>query len=66
MQVILQVDELKAYGKELGVSEYVQWKLNVTFRELQEEMSQALIAIHTMSDEHFGIGRFEENFLYLP
>lgn len=54
-----RVEELKAFAEELHISERVEFKLNVSFEELKTLMSQALIGLHTMRDEHFGIGVVE-------
>ncbi|EGD80510.1 ALG11 protein [Salpingoeca rosetta] len=58
----LQLRALKAFidthgrGKE---EEDFQIRTNVTYEELQEWLGRALIGLHTMKDEHFGIGVVE-------
>lgn len=55
-----RVETLQKYAKdELKIDEYVEFKLNVSFEELKELMSEATIGLHTMRDEHFGIGVVE-------
>ena len=56
---VARVEQLKDYGRSLGVADDVIWKLNVSFAELKEELSLALIGIHTMWNEHFGISVVE-------
>lgn len=53
-----QVDELKQYADEMGVGECIHWMLNAPYEALQKELSEALIFLHTMRDEHFGIGAY--------
>lgn len=47
---------LRGLCQELGVSDKVEFKLNVSFEELKREMGEATIGLHTMWNEHFGIG----------
>lgn len=54
-----RVQELKAYAKQLGIYESVQFKLNLPFKELLNELQDATIGLHTMTEEHFGIGIVE-------
>lgn len=54
-----RVASLKKYCKELEVSEYVDFQINVSFDRLQDELGRSLIALHTMWNEHFGIGIVE-------
>jgi len=51
-----RVDELKKLAEELEISEYVEFCLNVPFSTLKERMAQSTVGIHTMWNEHFGIG----------
>jgi len=53
------VEELKKLAVELNVSEKLEFKLNAAFGQLQEELGRALIGVHTMWNEHFGIGVVE-------
>ncbi|XP_067111210.1 GDP-Man:Man(3)GlcNAc(2)-PP-Dol alpha-1,2-mannosyltransferase-like [Osmerus mordax] len=50
---------LKGLCLELGVADRVEFKLNVSFEELKRELAQATIGLHTMWNEHFGIGVVE-------
>jgi len=53
-----RVKELEDLAKKLDISDHVIFRLNVSFQELKEELGNGLIGIHTMWNEHFGIGRF--------
>ncbi|PWA28404.1 hypothetical protein CCH79_00015957 [Gambusia affinis] len=50
---------LRGLCQELGVSDRVDFKLNVPFDELKRELVSATIGLHTMWNEHFGIGVVE-------
>jgi len=52
-----RVSELKQQCKKLGVEDYVEFKLNVSFEELKELMATSAVGLHTMWNEHFGIGK---------
>ena len=54
-----RADELKHYAEYLGVANHVQFKINVPFDELKVQLAQANAALHTMWNEHFGIGLVE-------
>ena len=54
-----RVDALKSYASQLGVLDNVQFRTNIGFEELQQELGQATIALHTMQNEHFGISLVE-------
>lgn len=54
-----RVNSLKDLTAELGLEANVEFKLNVPFEELKSEMELASAAIHTMWNEHFGIGVVE-------
>uniref|UniRef100_A0A4W5NNT8 GDP-Man:Man(3)GlcNAc(2)-PP-Dol alpha-1,2-mannosyltransferase n=1 Tax=Hucho hucho TaxID=62062 RepID=A0A4W5NNT8_9TELE len=47
---------LRGLCQELGVTDRVEFKLNVSFEELKRELVDATIGLHTMWNEHFGIG----------
>ena len=53
-----RVENLKKLGQELGIAESVIFKLNVPFDELKECLNSATIGLHTMWNEHFGIGKY--------
>lgn len=48
---------LRGLCQELGVADRVEFKLNIPFEDLKKELSQATIGLHTMWNEHFGIGK---------
>lgn len=50
---------LRGLCQQLGVADRVQFKLNVSFEELKREMKESTIGLHTMWNEHFGIGVVE-------
>ncbi|KAK5847624.1 hypothetical protein PBY51_016737 [Eleginops maclovinus] len=50
---------LRGLCQELGVADRVEFKLNVSFEELKRELGDATIGLHTMWNEHFGIGIVE-------
>lgn len=52
-----RVEALKESAEELCINDYVDFKLNVPFEDLISLMAQATIGLHTMRDEHFGIGK---------
>lgn len=54
-----RVQQLKAYAAELGVSESVYFMVNLPFPALMKQLSEASVGLHTMFEEHFGIGIVE-------
>lgn len=56
-----RVLRLRGLCQELGVSDRVDFKLNVPFDELKRELVSATIGLHTMWNEHFGIGENTRN-----
>ena len=52
----LYLRSLQKLSSTLGIAEYVTWKINISNDERRTLLSRSLIAIHTMIDEHFGIG----------
>ncbi|CAN8006528.1 unnamed protein product [Ixodes hexagonus] len=54
-----RVESLKDLTAKLDLEANVEFKLNVPFEELELEMEHASAAIHTMWNEHFGIGVVE-------
>uniref|UniRef100_A0AC35TS78 GDP-Man:Man(3)GlcNAc(2)-PP-Dol alpha-1,2-mannosyltransferase n=1 Tax=Rhabditophanes sp. KR3021 TaxID=114890 RepID=A0AC35TS78_9BILA len=57
---IARAQDLKDYANKLGIEENVEWKLNCPFNELLACMSESLIGIHSMWNEHFGISVVEQ------
>lgn len=54
-----RVQELRELVAGLGLQDHVVFNINPPYRELQEAAVQASIGIHTMRQEHFGIGIVE-------
>lgn len=67
-----RVDELKQYANQLDLcstdddDDYVSkeiadvnWMLNISHDKLMQQLSDALIGLHSMSNEHFGIAIVE-------
>lgn len=51
-----RVNTLKQLCTELCIQDQVDFKLNIDFADLKKELNQATIGLHTMWNEHFGIG----------
>jgi len=54
-----RVDSLRELAKELKIAEQVDFRLNVSFAELLDAYKTARVGLHTMWNEHFGIGVVE-------
>lgn len=54
-----RVQTLTQLAEDLGVSRQVAFRLNVTRTELKEALGRAAAGLHTMYEEHFGIGVVE-------
>ena len=54
-----RVRTLKELAKSLGVEALVDFKLNFTFENLLISLAESAVGIHSMVDEHFGIGVVE-------
>lgn len=54
-----RVDALRALAAELGIASRVQFVLNASLSVLHEHLAAAAVGIHTMWNEHFGIGVVE-------
>lgn len=52
----LRVNQLRRLCEELGVQDHVEFKINIPFDELKHYLSRGTIGLHTMWNEHFGIG----------
>nr|Q7ZW24.2 RecName: Full=GDP-Man:Man(3)GlcNAc(2)-PP-Dol alpha-1,2-mannosyltransferase; AltName: Full=Asparagine-linked glycosylation protein 11 homolog; AltName: Full=Glycolipid 2-alpha-mannosyltransferase [Danio rerio] len=50
---------LRGLCQELGIADRVEFKLNIPFQELKKDLTDATIGLHTMWNEHFGIGIVE-------
>ncbi len=54
----MRVQALRDLCTSLGVSDNVKFRINVSFEELKGSLQEALIGVHTMWNEHFGIGMY--------
>lgn len=54
-----RADDLKELAKQLQVQDHVELKLNFKFEYLLDYLSKSAVGLHTMTDEHFGIGVVE-------
>ena len=54
-----RVVELRRLAKNLDIEKHVRFAMNISFKNLKEELSQATVALHTMWNEHFGIALVE-------
>jgi len=54
-----RIKELEAFATKLGINDYVDFCVNKSFPELKTHLSSALMGIHTMWNEHFGIAPVE-------
>ncbi|KAK9874479.1 hypothetical protein WA026_002827 [Henosepilachna vigintioctopunctata] len=55
-----RVKDLKDLSKHLSLENNVEFKVNISFDDLLQELKNAFIGIHTMRDEHFGISVVEQ------
>lgn len=53
-----RVKDLKDLATELEITDHVEFRLNVPFSELKQLMADATVGLHTMWNEHFGIGGY--------
>ncbi|CAF1185797.1 unnamed protein product [Didymodactylos carnosus] len=54
-----RVESLRTLVDNLNLNDVVEFKLNIKFDELKTDLNQAMIGLHTMWNEHFGIGIVE-------
>eukprot|EP00475_Leptophrys_vorax_P031174 TRINITY_DN47152_c0_g1_i3.p1 TRINITY_DN47152_c0_g1~~TRINITY_DN47152_c0_g1_i3.p1 ORF type:complete len:432 (+),score=105.97 TRINITY_DN47152_c0_g1_i3:41-1336(+) len=54
-----RVADLQKYAEDIGASKFVHFELNAPSKLLDEFYRKSLIGIHTMWNEHFGIGVVE-------
>ena len=54
-----RVKMLREKAEKLGILSYVEFHLNVPYEELLRHLAQSIVGLHTMKDEHFGIGVVE-------
>ena len=57
-----RVEKLKKLCEDLGVQDSVEFQLNISFADLKSALGSALIGLHTMWNEHFGIGKRKSNY----
>lgn len=54
-----RVERLKALSQHLGIADRVQWEVDVGHDRKEALLASGLIGLHTMVEEHFGIGIVE-------
>ncbi|KAJ9055977.1 asparagine-linked glycosylation protein, variant 3 [Entomophthora muscae] len=54
-----RVDELVLLAKHLEIQDSVRFVVNASYSSLLEHLQSSLIGLHTMANEHFGIGVVE-------
>ena len=54
-----RVSSLKQLAEKLGIKQNVEFALNVSFDRLKSYLAEATVGLHTMWNEHFGIGIVE-------
>lgn len=54
-----RANNLQELAKNLNVADHIEFKLNFKFEYLLEYLSASSVGLHTMIDEHFGIGVVE-------
>ncbi|CAF4608367.1 unnamed protein product [Rotaria sp. Silwood1] len=54
-----RVEQLRTLVENLNINDEVEFKLNINFIELKNYLNKAMIGLHTMWNEHFGIGIVE-------
>lgn len=53
-----RVDELQTLVENLNLTQEVEFQLNINFAQLKGYLNKATIGLHTMWNEHFGIGSY--------
>ncbi|KAG8282975.1 asparagine-linked glycosylation protein [Homalodisca vitripennis] len=51
-----RVEAIRQLVEDLSVTSNVEFKVNISFDELKEQFSLGTVGLHTMWNEHFGIG----------
>ncbi|KAJ1970855.1 asparagine-linked glycosylation protein [Dimargaris verticillata] len=54
-----RINQLRALAHSLDLDDNVEFAVNATFSQLKDHLACSLIGLHTMHDEHFGIGIIE-------
>lgn len=55
----MRADTLRTLAHSLGVSDDVEFMINAPFDDMTRALGEAVVGLHTMTDEHFGIGVVE-------
>ncbi|XP_043604471.1 GDP-Man:Man(3)GlcNAc(2)-PP-Dol alpha-1,2-mannosyltransferase isoform X3 [Bombus pyrosoma] len=55
----VRMKDMKDLSKHFALDENVEFKLNIPYSELLSELQRAMIGLHTMWNEHFGISIVE-------
>ncbi|KAI7902045.1 uncharacterized protein BX663DRAFT_511548 [Cokeromyces recurvatus] len=55
----MRIDCLKKQANELGIKDFVRFEVNAPYSVLVSNLGMAKIGLHTMWNEHFGIGVVE-------
>eukprot|EP00796_Vickermania_ingenoplastis_P005473 gene5472-3947_t len=56
---LARVEALKELSCSLGIEKQVEFRVNASYEDVQRELATSLVGLHTMRDEHFGIGIVE-------
>ncbi len=59
------VEQLRIMINDLNINNEVEFKLNITFKELKTQFDQAMIGLNTTRNEQFGIGLYNLNTMTL-
>lgn len=59
-----RVQQLREQAKQLGIESHVQFVLDAPNDELKRLMRRCVVGLHTMRNEHFGIGNSPTNHFY--
>ncbi|KAI7888817.1 uncharacterized protein EV154DRAFT_425060 [Mucor mucedo] len=54
-----RIDRLRKEAVELGIEDYVRFEVNASYNLLVSSLGMAKVGLHTMWNEHFGIGVVE-------
>lgn len=48
----------------MSIEDNVEFKVNISFDQLKQELVNGTIGLHTMWNEHFGIGMFNCPYMF--
>ncbi|GBG72963.1 hypothetical protein CBR_g12682 [Chara braunii] len=54
-----RISKLRAQARKLGIHDRVDFLINIPYRELVKRLGDAIVGLHSMIDEHFGISVVE-------